>query len=313
MKISKELRVGILVTISLAALIWGLNFLKGRDFFTTSSKYYAVYDNVDGLVRSNPVILSGFRIGIINKIEFLPDNSGKLIVTMLVNNDVFISKDAIANIFSSDFLGAKAMRIELGTASSPANDGDTLIGVLASSLTSRLQKEVGPIKGKVESLVVSIDSTTMMLRELFDTRTRNQLKSSIAHLNNTIGSFDAMLNNDNGRLKIMLDNLASISTNIKQHNKEIGEVIANLSQVSDSLAKSNFASAINNADLVLSKSNSIMDKINKGEGTLGLLVNDKQLYHDLDQTSKDLDELLKDLKANPKRYLHFSVFGKKQK
>ena len=156
MKISKELRVGILVTLSLAALIWGLNYLKGKDFFTTSSKYYVLYDNVDGLVRSNPVIMNGYRIGIINKIEFLPDNSGKLMVTMLINNDIFISKDAIANIFSSDFLGAKAMRIELGINKNPAKTGDTLTGILESSLTSRLQKEVGPLKGKVESLVVQL-------------------------------------------------------------------------------------------------------------------------------------------------------------
>ncbi len=313
MKISNELRVGILVTISLAALIWGLNYLKGKDFFTSSNKFYAVYDNVDGLVASNAVIMSGYRIGIINKIEFIPDHSGKLLVTMLIYNDIFISKDAAANIYSSDFLGGKVMRIDLGTSVDPAIDGDTLKGTVESSLSSKLEKEVMPLKNKVERLVVSLDSTSQMLRELFDTNTKNNLRSSINHLNNSLGSVDNMISSDNGNLKVMLDNIASISTNLKQHNKEIGDIIDNLSQVSDSLAKADFASAINNANLVMEKTNEVMDKINKGEGSLGLLVNDKQLYNDLDSTAKNLDGLFKDMKLNPKRYVHFSVFGKKEK
>lgn len=311
MKISNEVRVGILVTIALASLIWGLNYLKGKDFFTTSKKFYAIYDNVDGLVRSNPVIMSGFRIGIIKKIDFTPDKSGKLIVTMLINNDVFVSKDAKANIYSSDFLGSKAMRLDLGNDKNPAEDGDTLASILESSLTSKLQKEVGPVRGKVESLVVSLDSTTTMLRELFNSDTKHNLRSSITHLNNSLGSIDNMINNDNGKLKLMLENLESISSNFRQHNKEISNVIDHLSQLSDSLARTHFVSAINNADLVMAKTSLVMDKINKGEGSLGLLINDEQLYQNLDKTAKDLDELLKDLKANPKRYVHLSVFGKK--
>ena len=192
MKIKNELRVGILVTISLAALIWGLNYLKGKDFFTTSNKFYALYDNVDGLVQSNAVVMNGYRIGIINKIEFLPDHSGKLLVTMLINNDIFISKDAAANIYSSDFLGAKAMRIDLGKSAEAAQDGDTLNGIVESSLSSKLEKEVMPLKTKVENLVVSLDSTSQMLRELFDTNTKNNLRSSIVHLNSSLGSVDQM-------------------------------------------------------------------------------------------------------------------------
>ena len=312
MKISNELRVGILVTLSLALLLWGLNYLKGKDFFTTSHKYYAVYNNVDGLVKSNIVIMSGYRIGIINKIEFLSDHSGRLLVTLLINSDVFISKDATADIYSSDFLGSKGMRITLGKDDDAAQSGDTLLGVLETSLVSRLEKEVGPVKTKAENLIVSLDSTTQMLRDIFDASTKHNLRSTISHLNNSLGSMDNMINSDNGRLKIMLENMESITTNFKLHNKEIGLIIDHLAQVSDSLAKANFASAINNADQVLEKTFQVMDKINKGEGSLGLLVNDEKLYRNLETTAKDLDELLKDLKANPKKYVHFSMFGKKQ-
>ncbi|MEP7264923.1 MAG: MlaD family protein [Bacteroidota bacterium] len=311
MKFSKEARIGILITVAMAALIWGINYLKGQDFFTTSIKYYAVYDNVDGLVKSNPVMMSGFRIGIINHIDFLPDKSGRLLVTMLVKKDVFVSKDALANIFSSDLLGAKSIRIDLGTSSEKANDGDTLIPILESSLTSKLGKQVGPVKDKVESLVVSLDSVTQMLHQLFDVNTKNNLRNSISHLNNSMNSLDNMLSSDDGKLKLMFSNLESISRNLKNHNDQISHIITNLSQVTDTLAKARFASAINNADMALEQFNGVMNKINKGEGSLGMLVNDQKLYTNLDDAAKNLDELLKDLKANPKKYVHFSVFGKK--
>jgi phospholipid/cholesterol/gamma-HCH transport system substrate-binding protein len=312
-KFSKEARVGLLVTVAMAALIWGINFLKGQDFFTTSNKYYAVYDNVDGLVKSNPVMMSGFRIGIINHIDFLPDNSGRLLVTLLVNNDVFVSKDASANIFSSDLLGAKSIRIDLGKSTEAAEDGDTLIPVLETSLTSRLGKQVGPVKDKVESLVVSLDSVTQMLHQLFDVNTKDNLRSSITHLNSSMNSLDNMLTSDDGKLKLIFSNLESISKNLKNNNESITHIINNLSQISDTLAKAQFASVINNADMALQEFNIVMSKINKGEGSLGLLVNDQKLYSNLDASAKNLDELLKDMKANPKRYVHFSVFGKKNK
>jgi phospholipid/cholesterol/gamma-HCH transport system substrate-binding protein len=310
-KISKEIRVGILVTAALAALLWGLNYLKGRDFFTTSNKYYALYNNVDGLVKSNPVLMNGYRIGIINKIEFIPDKSGRLIVTILVNNDVFISKDSRAEIISSDLLGAKALRIDLGNDPTSVENGDTLLGTVEISLTSKLSKQVGPVRDKVESLIVSLDSATQVIKSLFDPATKSNLQTSIVHLNNSLASIDGMVSNDNGKLKVMFSNLESITTNLKSHNSEIGAIISNLSQMTDSLAKANFASAINNADKVMLQTNKIMEKINKGEGTLGLLVNDKTLYNNLETTAKSMDELVKDLRANPKRYVHFSFFGKK--
>lgn len=311
MKFSKEARVGILVTTALAALIWGLNYLKGQDFFTTSNKFYAVYDNVDGLVKSNPVIMSGFRIGIINDINFIPDKSGKLLVTLLINDDVFISKDAIANIFSSDLLGAKAVRIELGNSTEPAKDGDTLISILETSLTSKLGKQVGPVKDKVENLVVSLDSVAQMLHQLFDKDTKSDLRNSISHFNNTMSSLDHMMSEENGKLQLIFTNLESISRNLKNNNEEISHIVSNFSQLSDTLAKAQFVSVINNADKALFQFNEIASKINKGEGSLGLLVNDKQLYTNLDSAAKSLDQLLIDLKANPKKYVHFSVFGKK--
>lgn len=311
MKFSNEAKVGILVTVAIAALIWGLNYLKGKDVFTNRTTFYAVYDNVDGLVKSNPVFMNGFRIGIVNAIDFMPDKSGKLLVTLKINRAIFVSKDAVAKIFNSDIIGTKAMRIDLGESKTSANDGDTLTSELESGLAQQLGTQVIPIKDKTEHLIVSLDSVVQMMHALFDPSTQNNLKSGIGHLNNSLASIDDLVGNENGKLQLMISNINSITGNLKNNQQQINSILSNISKVSDSLAAANFAATIRKADEVLAQSQEILSKINNGQGTLGKIVNDQQLYDNLTATSHDLDELMKDLKANPKRYVHFSVFGKR--
>lgn len=182
---------------------------------------------------------------------------------------------------------------------------------MEASLSQQLGKQVGPIKNKTEHLIENIDSVMTLLRVMVDPATQNNLRSGVNHIINSLSAIDNLLNGDKGKLKVMLDNLTQITANLKNNNAQINNILSNLSTVSDSLAAANFASTIRKADQVLEQSANIMSKINNGEGTIGKLVNNEQLYLNLDQTSKDLDELLKDLKTNPKRYVHFSVFGKK--
>lgn len=311
MKISNELKVGILVTAALAALLWGFNYLKGKDVFTTRNTYFAVYKSVDGLVASNPVMMNGFRIGIVNSIDFMPDNSGRLLVGLLVDRNVFVSKNSVARIYNSDLIGTKALRIDLGTDPSPLADNDTLPAELEQGLADKLGNELGPLREKTERLIVSIDSMVTIMKSVFDPNTRNNLQSGIGHLNNTLAGFDEMMNSDKGKLKIMVDNMASISTNLRNNNEQITAIIKNLHTVSDTLAGEQFAKTIENASIVMQQASDLLLKINRGEGTLGQLVNDERLYHDLDSTAISLDALLIDMKANPKKYVHFSLFGKK--
>jgi phospholipid/cholesterol/gamma-HCH transport system substrate-binding protein len=312
-KLSNELKVGILVTIALAALLWGLNYLKGKDLFSSRNIYYAVYTNVDGLVSSNPIVMNGYRIGIVNNIEFMPDKSGNLLVTLLINDDVFISKNSIAKIFNSDLIGTKAMKIELGNEKMSLNNGDTILAELETGLAQQFGKEVGPIKNKAEDLIVNLDSVVTMLHSLFDPNTKNNLRSGINHLNSGLASFDQLMTSEKGKLYLMISNIESISYNLKANNEQITHILNNLSVVSDSLAQVKFATTIKHADDAVMKMDNMLDKINSGKGSLGKLVNDEELYNSLNNTSKDLDELMKDLKANPNRYVHFSMFGKKDK
>lgn len=313
MKIRNEVKVGILVTAALAALLWGLNYLKGKDVFTSRNKYFAVYNSVDGLVASNPVLMNGFRIGIVNSIDFMPDNSGRLLVELLVDREVFVSKNSVARIYNSDLIGTKALRIDLGNDPQKLANNDTLPAELEQGLAEKVGMELGPLREKTEDLIVSIDSMVNVLKKVFDPATRNNLQSGIGHMNNTLAAFDNMVNSDQGKLKIMIDNMASISTNLRNNNEQISRILQNLHTITDTLAGEQFASAIRNANEVMKESNEVMAKINRGEGSLGLLVNDERLYNHLDSTAASLDKLLIDLQNNPKRYVHFSVFGKKQK
>ncbi|MBL7924033.1 MAG: MCE family protein [Bacteroidia bacterium] len=313
MKLSNEAKVGILVTVALAALIWGLNYLKGKDVFTSRNRFYAVYPNVDGLVSSNPVFMNGYRIGIVNSIDFMPDKSGNLVVTLLIEKDVFISRNSVARIFSSDLIGTKALRIDLGDDPLPHQDNDTLLAELEFSFAQQVGKQVGPIKDKTERLIVTMDSLASMLYLLFDPSTKNNLREGISHMNHTLASVDQLMSDDRSKLNVMLNNLGSITTNLKNNNEQISHILSNLSEVSDTLAATRFAGTIANADRTLSEMNELFGKINKGQGTLGQLANNDSLYLHLDHTAQSLDELLKDLKNNPKRYVHFSMFGRKSK
>lgn len=313
MKLSNEVKTGILITLTLAAFIWGLNYLKGKDVFTSRNRYFAVYSNVDGLVSSNPVFMNGYRIGIVNDIAFSPDKSGKLIVTLLIDKNVFVARNSVAKIFSSDLIGTKALRIDLGDSKESLSDNDTLKAELEYSFAQQVGKEMGPIKDKTERLIETIDSLAVLMRQFLDSDTRSSLHRSIDHLESTMASADRLMGDERGKLLTMLGNMESITANLKNSNEEISHTLQNFSQISDTIAAVHFAEIIHTTQKTMEEANLAFSKINKGQGTIGQLVQNDSLYRNLENSSKNLDKLLIDLKEHPGRYIHFSVFGKKNK
>ncbi len=316
MKISKEVRIGIIVFSGLALLLWGINYLKGRDFFTTQKTIYAVYPRVDGLLPSNIVLVNGYKIGFVTGITLLPDHSGRLVITMHIKSDLLIPKNSIAEIFSIDFLGTKGVQLLFGDSKEDIQNGDTLGSNNQTSLTDAVSAQVGPIKERAENLLSSLDSVAAVFREVFNQETKGNLKKSFQSISKALNSIDeiattvdTMLGKKNGRLKVLLENLESITSNIQNHNQQIGEVIDNFSGISDTLRRADLSQTILNLKTTLEKTSSIFDKINKGEGSLGMLANDDSLYVNLNNTARDLDTLIKDLNTNPKKYVHFSMFG----
>jgi phospholipid/cholesterol/gamma-HCH transport system substrate-binding protein len=305
----KEVKTGIIVTAALAMLLYGLNFLKGINIFSHTKKVYAIYTNVGGLVPSNPILVNGFHIGQVKAMDIMPDASGKVVLTLLVSNtSVKIPKNSVAKIISADFLGSKAVEIEMGTANTFIEDGDTLASDVETSIKETLNQQVLPVKKKVEELISSMDSTVLVVQAVFNQETILNIRSSLKHFSNTALNLDDLIASEKTRLTAILDNVGKISADLAKNSKQISAALAN---ITDSISRANLKATINNADSALYYTSQVMKKVNSGQGSLGMLANDTALYHRLTGASASLDRLLQDFKAHPKRYVHFSIFGKK--
>lgn len=321
MNISRETKIGLLVASSIGLLVFGFNFLKGKNIFFKRDKYYAVYEKIDGLVESNPVQINGFTVGQVRDIYFHPDNSGRIIVSFVMKDTEFkIPKNTIARVISADFLGSKAIQLVLGNSQQYYQDGDTLIAGIQASLTEEVNKQVLPLKNKAEKLIGSIDSVLAVVQYIFNEESTQNIKNSFESINDAITTLkktsiriDTLVSEQRVKFLRISSNLESITNNVRNNNEKITKVINNFSSLSDTLLKANIASTISNTNKTLTQVADITEKINKGEGTLGLLLNNDSLYNNLNSASKDLDLLLEDMRVNPSRYVHFSVFGRKEK
>ncbi len=320
MKISREVIIGVVVTIALGCFIFGFNFLKGKNYFNNQRKFYAVYSDIDGLVEANPLLINGFKVGIVGDIKLSLDTTRKVIVTLLLDDAVKVPKNSIAKVVSSDILGSKAVRLILGNGITYANDGDTLQSEQEDNLKQAVNKTIAPLQKKAEGLISSIDSVMTVVQQVFNENARKNLSKSfesitlaITSLQTTSYRIDTMVLYEKAKVSSILNKVNILTTTLANNSDKLANAINNFSAISDSIAKSRLTSVINNADIALTQVSVIMTKVNKGEGTLGMLINSDSLYRKLDKSSEDLDKLLIDLRMNPERYVRVSVFGRKDK
>lgn len=319
MALSKEVKIGFIVTSGIVLFVWGMNFLKGRDFFTSQKTVYAVYDRVDGLSASNLVSVNGLKVGSVTKLSLLPDHSGRILVAMHLSSRADVPKNSVAEIFSSDLLGTKAIRLNFGDSPELLQDGDTLLSSIQKSLTQEVNAQVEPIRQRAESILASMDSVLLIVRGVFNESSKEGLQRSFESIQSSLLSISritATMDKElarSGKLGTLFDNLESITTNLKNNNRNLSTAIENFAAISDTLAKANLAATLQHASQTLENTSVLMDRINKGEGTLGQLARNDSLYTNLNNTARDLDMLLLDLKANPGRYVQVSVFGRKNK
>lgn len=322
MKISKELKIGLVVTSAIGFFIWGINFLKGRDLFSHKYELYAIYPKIDGLIEANPLLVNGFKVGQINKISLIKDNKGQygVLVKFLLTEDVQIPKHSIAKAVSSDLLGSKAVEIIYSNETEFVQSGDTLIAETEEGLKTTVSKQLQPLQQKIEGLLSSVDSVMTIVEVVLNDKTRENLsksfesiKKAIESLEQTAYKMDDLVASEKAKISSILTKLNSLAGMLEQNTGKIDNIIGNFSTLSDSLAKSNLKSAIDEADKTLAELNKLVAQINSGQGTLGKLVKNDSLYNNLNKASDDLDKLMKDLRINPERYIHFSVFGRKDK
>jgi phospholipid/cholesterol/gamma-HCH transport system substrate-binding protein len=309
MKISIEAKIGIIVTAAIAVVIWGLNYLKGRNILKPTNEYYAFYEDVGGLDKNAKVYLKGFRIGQVDDIYLDEDDSDLLTVVIGINKPLKIPYKSVAEVFSTDLMGTKAIRIINAGSDQMHKPGDTLLTNYSAGLEQQIQDQIIPLKNKAEKLIVTVDSLLQNLNYIFDEQAKRSLHESILNLERSTGRLDRMLTDD-GKLSKMISNIESITSNIQNNNDKIADAISNLSSISDSIAGAELRSAINRANESLDETHQILQKINSGEGNIGLLVNNDSLYYNLESLTGEIDRLMKDLQENPKKYIHVSVFGK---
>ena len=315
MKIRREIKIGAYLVVVLLCFIFGINYIKGKDFFRKHRTFYAKYEQISGLVEAAPVSINGFNIGNVSKIRFEGRTSSKIIVEITVYNPLEIPVNSVARIFSPDILGTKNINIILGNSPIMAQNGDTLKSGMQASLSEEVSQQVAPLKRKAEDLMLSLDTMVTVVRTIFNSQARENLKASFEHIRQTLVNLehttfnlDTLVYGQRSRMERILFNIEAISANLRENDKNISNILSNFSAISDSLAKSQVAHTIDDVHAAVMNFSMILDKVNQGKGSLGLLVNDNKLYTNLENSSIELNRLITDLKLNPHRYLNFSVF-----
>ena len=306
MKLSREIKTGIIVIGGILLFILGFSFLKSTPLFDNNKTFYAVYNHVGGLQTGTQVSINGFAVGTVNDIKFR-DNSGNLLVTFSVDNNFDFSRNSKAELYDTGIIGGKGIQIKPVFDDAPiAKSGDTLDTETKPGLTELVQQRLTPLQLKVEGAVSNADSLLVNFNEVLDDDTKKNLRESIKGLNNMVDGFQKSANTLNTLLE---NNKSQLDSSI--HN--INTITSNFSKLSDSISKVGLTKTMRNLEATIGNLNNMLAKMENGEGSLGKLMKNEELYNNLSNASRELDLLLQDFRLNPKRYVNVSVFGKKQK
>ena len=305
-RLTKEIKAGLIVVLGITALIMGFSYLKSNSLLGKSTTLHAVYDHVGGLQSGTAVSLNGFSVGTIDDIAFL-DETGKLMVSFTITTDLPIPADSKAELYDTSVLGGKGLQIVLGTPGSAiAQNGDTLTSIVKVGMTDRITELMEPLEAKVNSAIVETDLLMKNLNQLLDTDSQALLRETLNNFSETSAS-----------LKVITQN---VSENLTANEKALGtilestaELTSNLSSVSETLNEADLQGLIADLNTSVSATKEILEGVKNGEGSVGQIFTNQELYLSLQENLSQLEWLLQDLRLNPKRYLSVSVFGKKQK
>lgn len=312
---SRETFIGIISVITIGIAVWGFNWLKRNDVFTSERIFYAEYSSVDGLTKDRPVTLNGFQVGSVRDVYFNPNGSGNLIVSFVMKEDFPITKNATAQIFALDLLGTKAIQLVLAEGEL-AENGDTLLGKTDLTLQETVNREVAPIKKKAEELLNSLDTVLVYVQALLNKESRDRFENTFIEveqtftaLQQTILAINRVVTGNEDSFNNIVVHLDSITATLEESEEDYARTISNIATLSDSLAGMDLNYTVEKMNSLLGRIDSITARIEAGEGTMGKLSKDDALYDNLASSTKELSELLYDLKMNPSRYVRFSVFG----
>lgn len=303
-----EIKIGIFGLCVLVILFFGIKFLKGSDIFQKENTYYAYYNDVSGMLVSSNVLVNGLRVGYVKEIEATNERADNFLVTFTCSSDIKIPQDSKITLFSADLLGSKALKLQLGTSSKIIEDGDTLSSDRELGMLDNLGASVTPLMNNLDSILTS-------LNKILNTQTQTSLQNTIANLETTTSKLssiscdlDNLMTSEKTKLAKIIENTESITANFKENNEKLSNIIANVDNIVDSAAKANIGTTLIETGKSIEKLNTVLGVIEKGKGNVGLLINDEELYKSLDNSAKNLNKLIEDIKENPKKYINVSVF-----
>jgi phospholipid/cholesterol/gamma-HCH transport system substrate-binding protein len=318
MKLAKETKIGIVAFIAILVLIIGYNLLRGVSIFRNDISIYAIYENASGLNRSDPVVMYGFEVGMIQSVEleYTTNFDPSVIIKFSVKKDVKIPVNSVARIVSTDLLGSKAIIIIPGDIPVLVQSGDTLAGEIEIGLTEAIASAVSPLQQRTVDLIASLDTLITVFNQVLDQEGRENIESSfrnvaltLQNLQSTTASFDRLVKQEGDKMQRILTNVENITNVLSSNQENFNRIISNLGQLSDSLAASDVKNTVDRATTAVREVETIIQTINKGEGSLGLLLQNEQLYRNLELSSRSLDRLLVDIRRNPGRYLNVSLIN----
>ena len=314
MTINHETKVGILTIIALAMLILGFNFLKGKDVFNNSKKIYAIFPKLGSLTKSNEVKINGLTIGTVYDLQEVDKNVSGIKVTISLTRDVNIPVNSVAYISANVVgIGSASIIIEKGDATTYLKDGDVLNTRIDEGLFGGLTSEVSPTLTKIRNSLDTVNKVLSNVNTIFDAGAKRNLQTTIANLALASNSLNKLLDLQTSALGAALNNVNSITGNIKNNNDSLTAVISNTKKFTEQLARLEMKKTMDTLQAAVSQLKSTMTKISSNEGTLGALINDRQLYNRLNDAVLSAEILIDDLRTHPKRYVNVSVFGKKDK
>ena len=304
MKLSKEIKTAIFALSGFGLFFIGFNYLKSNDVFVRDNIFYAVYDNAEGLMMGTPVTIQGFQVGTVDQVSLLPGNKN-IVVRFRVEKKYEFSRNSLARIYEAGLLGGKSLAVDPQFDDAYfAQSGDTLKSEIAPGLSELVNDKLSPLQEKIESMIMNADSVLISFKNVLDPTSQLQLKSSIENLNTSISKFSSISEtidnslSENGILNQTFDNLLDLSVD--------------LSVVSSSLKEANLDETFQDLGSAVGNLSQILESLQKGESSLGKLITKDDLHQSLEETNAQIQLLLEDMRLNPKRYVHFSLFGKKK-
>ncbi len=301
MTISKEAKVGLLALVAGVTLYLGFNFLKGYEIFSRTNKFYIVYEEIDGLTVSNPVVLNGLSVGRVDDIKLQPSNDNSLLVTIIVDKDVQIGDSTIAVLENTGLLGGKSIELHIGQSSVIYDGGQTISGIKKQDFTEILAQKAMPI-------LTNLDSTVVNLNKIFGDQLGTSIQKTLHNLELASGELNNIMVSNKQNINTITYSLAGLSQSLAETEKQLKPILNKLDNLADTLNNLELKQTVKNAREALENVESITAKINEKEGSLGLLVNDKELYENLNKTAENLNSLVEDVERNPKKYIKISVF-----